>query len=73
MNWVKALASLFLFLNRLAEIIQAERGRAVGRLEERDANRKVDDDINAAIDRADGSKLSDDDAFGKGDDDVPRS
>lgn len=60
MTWASIIAGALRFFNALAAFFQSRRDEELGRLKERERADKANDDIRAAIDRADSSKLSDD-------------
>ena len=66
MTWAAIIKAVLDFLNGLFASIRSSRDEDLGRMREREANDKANDDLRAAIDRANADSVSDLEAFGPG-------
>jgi len=60
MTWASIIASALKFFNALAAFFQSRRDEELGRLKERERADKANDDLRAAIDRANSDVVLDD-------------
>lgn len=60
MTWASIIASVLKFFNALASYIRSKRDEELGRLKERERVNEANDDLRAAIERANADGVSDD-------------
>jgi hypothetical protein len=57
--WLKIVAALSSFMNRVAAYLEGREHKRLGQLEQENAQLKVDHDISDAVDRADPDRVPD--------------